>query len=71
MASMSRFRLERGSDEAAPLARVDGLEPDNAYLSGSRNGRPPFWERRGSDASRPRPVGGVNELVKYADIDAR
>jgi len=23
------------------------------------------------DASRPRPLGGVNELVKYADIDAR
>jgi hypothetical protein len=23
------------------------------------------------DASRPRPIGGVNELVKYADIDVR
>ena len=23
------------------------------------------------DASRPRPVGGVNELVKYAEIDVR
>src|SRR6516225_3459137 len=47
-----------------------------------RDGRPSFWRpsralpaekepSRGSDVSRPRPVGGVNELVKYADIDWR
>src|SRR5262249_285807 len=31
----------------------------------------PEKARRGATPSRPRPVGGVNELVKYADIDAR
>jgi hypothetical protein len=35
-----------------------------------RAARPGFPAAQG-DASRPRPVGGVNELVKYADIDVR
>jgi hypothetical protein len=51
--------------------------------SRERKGRPSFWERpsralpdreetrREGDASRPRLAGGVNRLVKYADIDAR
>jgi hypothetical protein len=34
-----------------------------------RAARPKEKPPRG-DASRPRPLGGVNELVKYADIDA-
>jgi hypothetical protein len=77
----SRSRLERGSDQAAPCARVDGLEPlirapaaerQAIFLvatepRAARPGKPPPR----SDASRPRPVGGVNELVKYADIDVR
>ena len=29
----------------------------------------PRKSRRGATPSRPRPVSGVNELVKYADID--
>src|SRR5262249_30192588 len=75
--------IRRGSDQAAPLTRVDGLEPrmkclpprgrTAGHLSGSdRAARCPTEKSppRG-DASRPRPVGGVNELVKYADIDAR
>src|SRR5262249_43145180 len=43
------------------------------HLSGSdRAARCPTGKkaRRGDDASRPRPVAGVNELVKYTDIDA-
>src|SRR5262249_61432147 len=51
-------------------------------LPAAGRGRPSFWRpsralpgREGAqprgNTSRPRPVGGVNELVKYADIDAR
>jgi hypothetical protein len=47
-------------------------------MSPQQVGRPFFWERpshalpdRVSDASRPRLRGAVNELVKYAYIDAR
>jgi len=55
----------------------------NRYNPPQQDGRPSFWERpshalpdrkgtcREGDASRQRPLGGVNELVKYADIDAR
>jgi hypothetical protein len=35
-----------------------------------RPARPGKAPPRG-DASRPSPVGGVNELVKYADVDLR
>jgi hypothetical protein len=42
------------------------MVPPVSYF-GARPGKTPPR----SDASRPRPVGGVNELVKYADIDAR
>src|SRR5262245_28296727 len=70
----SRSRLERGSDQAAPSssARVDGLEPYETlsapsgtagHLSGSdRATRCPIGNepRRGADASRPRPLRGVN-----------
>src|SRR5262249_18651313 len=76
-------RLERGSDGAAlPCARVDGLEPMKNHGPPRQVGRPSFWRPsralpdpekpcRGAMPSRPRPVGGVNELVKYADIDVR
>jgi hypothetical protein len=76
-------RLERGSDGAAlPCARVDGLEPMKNHAPPRQVGRPSFWRPsralpdpekpcRGAMPSRPRPVGGVNELVKYADIDVR
>src|SRR5262249_28032116 len=71
--------IRRGSDQAALSARVDGLEPrmkclpprgrTAGHLSGSDratrcptgNSPPP------GDASRPRPLGGVNEL-EYADL---
>jgi hypothetical protein len=78
----SRFPIRRGSDQAAPpCARVDGLEPFTAWspaagrqaiflgATGPRAARPEK-ARRGATPSRPRPVGGVNELVKCADIDA-
>jgi hypothetical protein len=65
---------------AAPLARVDGLEPI-MHKTPRQPGRPSFWERpsralpdRGfrcaGDVSRPRQVGGVNELVKNPYVDA-
>src|SRR5262245_3172177 len=41
----ARLRLERGSDQAAPLARVDSLEP--LMRSPRADGRPSFWERPG------------------------
>src|SRR6516162_105067 len=73
----SPSRLERGSDQAAPpCARVDGLEPFTArspaagwqaIFLGATEPRAarPEKARRGATPSRPRPVGGVNELVKY------
>src|SRR5215470_18613409 len=72
----TRQRLERGSERAAPLARVDGLEPlmlafpasgrQAIFLgaTGPRAARPGKETPPRSDASRPRPVGGVNWLVK-------
>lgn len=70
--------MRGGSDRAAlTYAQVDGLEPHEPR---ERDGRPSFWERssralphrdisrRENNASRPSPVGGVNELVKYADV---
>jgi hypothetical protein len=67
-------RLERGSDQAAPLARVDGLEPTRrnltpasgtaGHLLGATEPRaagPGKGPPRGACAvSRPRPVGGAN-----------
>src|SRR5262249_23832669 len=65
---------------ATPLARVDSLEPQCKCHPPRQNGRPSFWERpshalpdrkgfcRESNPSRPRPVGGVIELVKYATL---
>jgi ribosome-binding protein aMBF1 (putative translation factor) len=61
-----------------PGARVDGLEPGKC----PRARRQVDWERpnralsdqerpaRRGNASKPRLVGGVNEPVKYADVDA-
>jgi len=68
------FLIRRGSDEAAPLARVDGLEPllshdthdrTAGHLSGSAEPRAARPERSpaASDDSRPRPVGAVNQQV--------
>src|SRR5262249_41057673 len=67
-----------------PCARVNGLEPPKekpwppaagrqAIFLGATEPRAarPEETRRGATPSRPRPVAGVNELVKYADIDAR
>ena len=65
-----------------PCARVDGLGPIKTMLPAARRqaiflgateprgARPGKTPPRGNDASRPRPVGDVNELVKYTDIDA-
>src|SRR5262249_17305743 len=73
----------KGAATRLPLfARVDGLEPLNTNppaagrqaiflgATGPRAARPGKAPPR-SDASRPRRLGGVNELVKYADIDVR
>src|SRR5262249_59152006 len=61
-----------------PCARFDGFNPPmRKPCLPRRDGRPSFWERPGhalpdrdkapprSDASRPKRLGGVNELVKY------
>jgi hypothetical protein len=78
-------RLERGSDRAAPSsvrelmalnrllqALPPAAERQAIFLGATEPhaARPKEKPPRG-DASRPRPVGGVNELVKYADIDVR
>ena len=72
----------RGAATGLPLtyARVDGLEPHKTsaseragHLSGSdRATRCPIGISLAArnNPSRPSPVGGVNELVKYADVDA-
>src|SRR5215831_7435342 len=70
LASMSRSRLERGSDQAAPSSARElmALNPLICPPPPQQDGRPSFWERpshappdRGNpprgDASRPRPVG--------------
>src|SRR5262245_40956404 len=80
----SRSRLKRGSDQAAPLLGRELTALNRimlprggtaGHLSGSdRATRCPTGEtRRGAlcPIIRPSPVGGVNELVKYTDIDAR
>jgi len=42
----SRSPIRRGSDQAAPCARVDGLEPYET-MPPRQDGRPSFWERPG------------------------
>src|SRR6516162_4910951 len=69
-------KSDRQGGEQSKVARLGVHFPN---LKGQRPGCPSLCARcpaekepsRGSDVSRPRPVGGVNELVKYADIDAR
>src|SRR5262249_10494502 len=75
--------IRKGQRPGCPLfcAQVDGLEPlirppaagRQAIFLGATEPRAARPERKpaAGDASRPRPVGGVNELVKYAEIDVR
>src|SRR5262249_45584344 len=79
LASIPIPHQKRGSDQAAPLRELMALNRINAsprgrtagHLSGSDRGMrcPTGVVRRESDVSRPRPVGGVNELVKNPYID--
>src|SRR5215813_1504649 len=78
-----RPRLEGAAPRLPlPCARVNGLEPVMKHpaagrqaiflgATGPRAARPGKETPPRSDTSRPRPLGAVNELVKYADIDAR
>src|SRR5262249_11666336 len=77
----SRPRL-KGAATRPRLHVCASSRPSPGLCATRRDGRPSFWERpshalpdRGDppwgDASRPSAVGGVNELVKYADIDVR
>jgi hypothetical protein len=75
------FPNRRGSKQAAPVARYDGLEPAKAavthgrtagHLSGSnRATRCPTGKEtcREGDASRPRRAGGVNLQYEVCHID--